>query len=278
MCLTQRDMLPFKDGLQMPGYTNPLLLRLRTLGVGCRLAGLFMGAFVYSDDQLVIAPNRRAMELIIQEVEKFALESNIEFSTDPDPAKSKSKLIFVCGRSPGLTKPGPLLLCGRPLPWVSTASHLGHKLHESGDLRHDVIVKQAVLISKSVEVHDSFTFASPPSVLKALQVYCSSYYGSLAGWELEEVKAQKFYGVWRLNVLLTHKLPRATRRYFLPKLAPGAVSARAEILPRCVKFFRGLRAAQSHEVVSEALLLARDRRTTLAKNIDYVERVTGEDA
>ena len=143
-------------------------------------------------------------------MEKFAIESNIQFSTDPDPAKSKSKLIFVCGRKPGLAKPASLLLCGQPLPWVSTASHLGHELHESGDFRHDVLVKRAVLISKLVEVRDSFAFASPSSVLRALQVYCSSYYGSLAGWELEGAEAQKFYGVWRLNVLLTHKLPRAT--------------------------------------------------------------------
>ena len=109
-------------------YTDPLLQRLRNLGVSCHLGGLFMGAFLYSDDQLLIAPNRRAMELMLQEVERFALDSNIHFSTDPDPSKSKSKLIFVCGRQIGLAKPAPLYLCGCPLPFVATASHLGHKL------------------------------------------------------------------------------------------------------------------------------------------------------
>jgi hypothetical protein len=122
-------------------YTDPLLKRLRTLGVGCRLAGMFMGAFFYSDDQLLIAPNRRAMEIMLREVENFAQNSNIQFSTDPDPARSKSKLIFVCGRQPGLAKPAPLFLCGRPLPWVSTASQLGHEIHESGDMHHDATVK-----------------------------------------------------------------------------------------------------------------------------------------
>ena len=175
-------------------YTDPLLERLRALGVGCRLAGLWMGAFLYSDDQLILAPNRRAMELMLAVVEEFAAESNIHFSTDPDPAKSKCKLVFVCGRQLGLAKPAPLLLCGRPLPWVSTATHLGHEIHESGEMTHDTTVKRAILIGKTVEVRDSFPFASPPSVLRALQVYCSSYYGSLAGWELEGAEAQKFYG------------------------------------------------------------------------------------
>ena len=56
-----------------------------------------MGAFLYSDDQLLIAPNRRAMELMLQKAQRFALDSNVHFSTDPDTSKSKSKLIFVCG-------------------------------------------------------------------------------------------------------------------------------------------------------------------------------------
>ena len=99
-----------------------------------------MGAFLYSDDQLLIAPNRRAMELMLQEVERFALDSNIHFSTDPDPSKSKSKLIFVCGRQIGLAKPAPLYLCGRPLPFVATASHLGHKIHEFGEMSYDASV------------------------------------------------------------------------------------------------------------------------------------------
>ena len=44
-----------------------------------------------------------------------------------------------------------------------------------------------------------------------------------------------------------------------------------------VTFFRGLRAAPIHEVVMAALLLARDRRMTLAKNIIFLESQTGQD-
>ena len=258
-------------------YTDPLMQQLRTLGVGCQLAGLFMGAFLYSDDQLLLAPNRRAMELMLEEVERFAAVSNIQFSTDPDPSKSKSKLIFVCGHQTGLAKPAPLMLCGQPLPWVAAATHLGHELHETGEMRHDATVKRAILIGKSVDVRDSFSFADPSSVLRALNIYCSSYYGSLAGWDLDGPEAHKFYGVWRLNTLLAHNLPRGTHRCFLPLLAPGSVSAKAEIASRFVRFFHGLRAAPSHEVVTAALLQARDLRTTLGRNIAYVERLTGRD-
>ena len=98
-----------------------------------------------------------------------------------------------------------------------------------------------------------------------------------AGWELGGAEAHKFYGVWRLNVLLAHNLPRETHRFFLPMLAPEAVSAKGEILARFVAFFRGLRTAPSHEVVTAALLLARDRRSMLARNIAYVMSQSGQD-
>ena len=60
-------------------------------------------------------------------------------------------------------------------------------------------------------------------------------------------------------------------------LAPGAVSARAEILERILGFFRVLRKAPSHEVVTAALLCTREMRTTLAQNIAFIEELTGLD-
>ena len=111
-------------------------MRLRALGVGCRMGGLFVGAFLYCDDILLIAPNRHAMVLMLRECEMFAEESNVIFSTDPDPQKSKSKMIFMCAKQPFLPKPAPLTLCGKDFPWVSSALHLGHHLHEDGTLSH----------------------------------------------------------------------------------------------------------------------------------------------
>ena len=41
------------------------------------------------------------MEQMLQVVEKFTADSNVQFSTDPNPAKSKSKCILVVGRMAG---------------------------------------------------------------------------------------------------------------------------------------------------------------------------------
>ena len=64
--------------------------------------------------------------------ENFATRYNICFSTDPIPSKSKSKCIYMVGNKKKLVKPLPLMLGGKELPWVETAAHLGHELHESG--------------------------------------------------------------------------------------------------------------------------------------------------
>ena len=82
-----------------------------------------MGAVCYADAVLLIAPTRSAMQRILLEIESFAEESNVTFSTDPLPTKSKTKCIYVVGSKRNLPKPAPLILCGREVPFVKQADH-----------------------------------------------------------------------------------------------------------------------------------------------------------
>ena len=128
----------------------------------------------------------------------------------------------MCGKDKRLAKPAPISLCGRPLPWVASATHLGHELHESGEMTYDSKVKRAQYIGRSVEVRDSFGFASPPEVLTALNLYCSSYYGCLAGWDLGSAASAAYYSAQTVGVKLAWGVPRATHTYFVQQcLAPG---------------------------------------------------------
>ena len=67
-------------------YADPMLGRLRRLGLGAHVAGCFMGAVCYADDVLLIAPTRNSMQRMLLELEEFASENNITFSTDPIPS------------------------------------------------------------------------------------------------------------------------------------------------------------------------------------------------
>ena len=138
-----------------------------------------------------------------------------------------------------MSKPSPLTLCGHQLPWVQSAIHLGHELHESGLMDHDAVVKRANFIDKSVEVRNMFDWAAPAEVLQALKYYCSAFYGSML-WDLGGDKASQMYSAWDTAVKLAWSCPRWTRTFLLQQvLASGMTSARTDILGRYGKFFKG---------------------------------------
>jgi hypothetical protein len=59
--------------------------------------------------------------------EKFASIHSMLFSTDPDPAKSKTKCLLFSRRKVASPVENALLN-GDLLPWVETAKHLGNHL------------------------------------------------------------------------------------------------------------------------------------------------------
>ena len=258
-------------------YLDLLIKELRDLGVGCHVGGLYMGVVVYADDVLLMAPTRGAMQAMLDKCEQYASDHNILFSTDPDPAKSKTKCIFVCGAQKKLAKPAPLSLCGRELPWVSSATHLGHELSETGTMEQDVKEKRAIFISKSVEIRETFRFASPVEVVQALKVYCGSFYGCML-WDLSGQGAQQVFNSWNTAVKLAWSVPRATRTFLLQQvLTAGITSAKVDILARYRNFFHGLRKSPCHEVTVMANIASRDLRSTTGSNIRVVEQLSGLD-
>ena len=140
------------------------MVELRKLGLGCQVAGVYMGAVGFCDDLLLMAPTRDGMQVMLDTCQRFASRYNLQFSTDPNPEKSKTKCIFVSGRSKK-QKPANLILDGKKLPWAESALHLGHVLHESGTMDQDKRTKRARFIDESVEVRETFGFASPSEVL-----------------------------------------------------------------------------------------------------------------
>ena len=58
---------------------------------------MFVGVVGYADDLILLAPTRDAAKQMLKTCEEFTSTSNIKFSTDEDPRKSKSKAIYVVG-------------------------------------------------------------------------------------------------------------------------------------------------------------------------------------
>ena len=256
-------------------YCDPLIQELRQLGVGAHVGGLFMGVTMYADDLLLVAPTRGAMQQMLDICDSFALRFNVQFSTDPTPSKSKSKCIYMVGKKKNLVKPAPLRLGDMMLPWVETASHLGHELHESGSMEHDAKIKKAEFISSSIEIRETFKFASPVEVLKATKVYCSSFYGCML-WDLGGAGAGQVFNAWNTAIKLAWDCPRDSRSYLVQQvLGCGLSSAKTDILLRYNQFFKSLRVSPSKEVATMANLVSRDVQSTTGANIRMIEELTG---
>ena len=142
---------------------------------------------------------------------------------------------------------------------------------------HDASIARAKFIDQSVETRQAFSFASPVEIIRALNVYCSSHYGSML-WELEGEAASQYFNSWTTAIKLAWDCPRGTRTYLVQQvLACGASSARVDIMARYGKFFQSLRKSPCREVAILANLIARDRRSVTGKNVRLVMENSGAD-
>ena len=245
------------------------------LGVGCKVAGVYMGAVGFCDDLLLLAPTRDAMQIMLDTCQRFAVKYNLQFSTDPNPEKSKSKCIFVCGRAKAKKKPDNLILNGKQLPWVESAVHLGHVLHQTGTMDKDIRSKRATFIDQSIEVRETFGFSCPAEILRAVKIYVGSHYGSML-WDLGSEMATQYFNAWNTCVKLAWQVPRATHSYFVDHLLScGLSSVRMDTLARYTKFVRGLRVSPSMEVAVMYGVAKHDIRTVTGSNIALIKLETG---
>ena len=232
---------------------------------------MFCGAVGYADDLLLLAPSRSAMEKLLGICESYAEENNLEFSTDPDPEKSKSKCISMQGHMKH-SKPVNLKLYGVDLPWVRTASHLGHELSEKCNMEQDMKVKRADFIRKSTEVREAFSFAQPNQILQAVRTYCCSLYGAMT-WSLFSDKAMQVFNCWSTCVKLAWGVSRATHSYLVDNFLSGGIpSLRSSILACYWKFYQGVKTSSSLEVKVVATLATVDIRSATGSNLFGLRR------
>ena len=87
--------------------------------------------------------------------------------------------------------------------------------------------------------------------------------------------ACQFFNSWKTCFKLAWGVPRGTHSYFLDYLSGGLISARRDILGRYVGFYQSLLSSPSKEVIILARVVAKDIRSTTARNLRLVEEETG---
>ena len=215
--------------------------------------------------------------MMLATCEKFAAENNLKFSTDIDPQKSKTKCIYMCGKMGNVQYPASLQLYGVDLPWVTSAVHLGHELHQLGTMEHDAKVKRAIFIQNSTDIREMFEFANPAQVLQAVSVYASHFYGSML-WNLYGVGSQQVFRSWNTCVKLAWGIPRWSHNYLVEHVLSCRIpSVRQKVLGQYLGFFQKLIKSESPEIRLLANLVGRDAGAVTGQNLANIEHEFGLD-
>ena len=247
-------------------YCEDLIAEIRSLGLGCRIHDIFVGITIYADDVILLAPSRSALQEMLKVTEQFAQDKNIVFSTHENPNKSKSKCLWFTGKG-NTDYPVPLQLNGRALPWVTSATHLGHELRQECSMDHDAWCARAKFIDKAVTTREMFSFARPAEIFTATATYCSDFYGSNL-WDLYGDRAQQCYRAWNTNVKLAWDMPRSTHTWVVDNLLScNLPSAREKILAGYVGFLNRMRSSASWEVQIMVEVMSRDAGSVTGRNV-----------
>ena len=106
-------------------YCYDMFTQLENSGFGCRINDVFTGAFGYSGDDIFLAPSVLFLQELLKTAECYCNDHWLQFSTNQDPQKSKTKCIAWLKVDRQLPS---LLLCWNTLPWVDKIKHLGNTI------------------------------------------------------------------------------------------------------------------------------------------------------
>ena len=136
-------------------------------------------------------------------------------------------------------------------------------------------VKKAIYIDTSVDIRETFSFAHPQQVLKAVHLYAGHHYGAML-WDFESEMVSQYCKVWNTCVKLTYDVPRSTHTYLVVNfLAANFVPVKTELLARYVKFYKSFKLSKYPEVQHLAEVVSADVRSVTSKNLSLVKEMSG---
>ena len=121
------------------------------------------------------------LNMHISTCEEYARTHNLQFSTDPNPQKCKTKCMAFLQNKRVLPD---MYLCGNPLPWVDKLKHLGNTITNKIDGgQADIKVKRANYIEKNNNILQEFSFADPLSKLRLNSIY-NCHFSGFPIWDI----------------------------------------------------------------------------------------------
>ena len=251
-------------------YTIDLFTRLDKLGTGARIRGIFMGLFGYADDLALLCNTVEGLQRMLDETAEYASDLNVNFSTNVVVEKSKTKsMVFGGGKTDELLK--PIILNGKPLPWVRRVKYLGTTItNEFNILEEDIASKKAKFFDNSNSLLQEFKSAHPYVKAQINSIYNGSVYGSNL-YNMESVMFKQLINSFNTATQAIWDIPHETHKYLVGELSAGHMLT--NIIANKIGFYQRLR--HSHKLTVRLLyqIAARDLRTTTGSSLRYIRNV-----
>ena len=190
------------------------------------------GALAYCDDLILLATSVHSLQQMVNICSEHAAANDLLFSTHVDPLKSKTVcLAFHCKNKEQLPS---IQLNNDPLPWKSSAKHIGCLLHEDGTMDSDIRTKRAIFINDVMSLNNQFCFVRPEQQVRLTKLYCSHFSGSSA-WCFNSVPFKQLMNSWNVNLKVVFDLPYGTHCHLTEELT-GGNHARQMVYKRFINF------------------------------------------
>ena len=244
-------------------YCEELFAILKRRRTGCWVLGNYHGIFGYSDDNWLLAPSLSALQDMLATCEEYAASHNLQFSTDTDPVKCKTKLMAFLKKPRELPS---LMLCGNPLPWVDQLKHLGNTISNRMDGNQlDIKVKSARYIDKNNSILQDFYYAHPETKVKLNNIYNGHWTGSQL-WSFGCDQLRKLESTFNRSVKIMLDLPWATHHYLIEPLS-GLPHVRKVLVKRYLSFIAMLRNSSKFAIVQLLETVSNDVRLLTGSNL-----------
>ena len=156
-------------------YIDDLIKIIRRKKDGCWINDTFVGVIIYADDIALLSPSLDGLQNMIDTCNNYAKKHNLNFSTDVNPQKSKTKCVAFQRKRKALRK---LKLDSKDLPWVNSVKHLGSTITNNIDciMDQDITEKRAMYVAKNNELVQEFSFAHHKTKIWVNNVFNTSFY------------------------------------------------------------------------------------------------------
>ena len=210
----QSDFFSVTNGVKQGGVMSPILFSMyldnllevyKQNHVGCHIGQIFLGAFCYADDIILLAPSKTALCIMLSIADTFAKQYDILFN----PSKCK---YLVFGDFNGVSKTA-IELNDTLIECTDFESHLGNPLFSGNS---DKWITDAInsLLSRYNQFMGRFKFATSDVKYMLFKSYCVIAYGCQL-WNFEDKVTDRYFVAWRKCIRKLFNIPATTHSALL---------------------------------------------------------------